>query len=99
VQLAPASLHAHRPSTHSIDPQHSMLDRQPPRAAVQQRRVPSSVAQTSVPQHCASVVQAAVLPGARHAVVGGRQRLPVHVKPGQQSVLDAQLSSSRRHAQ
>lgn len=32
-------------------------------------------------------------------VLGGRQRLPEQVKPGQQSVLDPQLSSSTRQAQ
>lgn len=40
-----------------------------------------------------------VLPGPRQVVDGGRQRLPVQVKPGQQSVLDAQVSSSTRQAQ
>lgn len=53
----------------------------------------------SEPQHCASEVHAVVLPGPKQVVLGSRQRLPEQVKPGQQSVLDPQLSSSTRQAQ
>lgn len=95
----PGSRQAQRPATQSIWPQHSALVRQPPRAPVQHRIVLRRNAHTSEPQHCASEAHTAVLPGPKQVVVGSRQRLPEQVKPGQQSVLDAQLSSSTRHAQ
>lgn len=99
LQLVPASRQAQRPATQSIAPQHSELARQPPRAPVQHRRVPRRVAQRRVPQHWSSEAQTVVLPGPRQVVDGGRQRPPVQVLPGQQSVLDAQVSSSTRQAQ
>jgi hypothetical protein len=106
VQQSPSWLHAaaaawqaQRPARHSIAPQHSALVRQPPRAPVQHRRAPRRIAQLSEPQHCSSVVQVAVAAVPKQVVVGGRQRPAVQVKPGQQSVLDPQVSSMVRHWQ
>lgn len=99
LQVAAAAWQAQRPAMQSIAPQHSALVRQPPRAPVQHRRVPRRVAQMRLPQHWDSDAHTVVLPVPRHVVLGGRQRLPEQVKPGQQSVLDPQLSSSTRQAQ
>ncbi len=95
---SPAERHWQRPAEQSIDPQHSLLERHPPRAAVQQCSASKRIAQTSVPQHCALPVHGAVLSDGMHAADGGWQRPAVHVLPGQQSVLDAQDSPAMRHA-
>ena len=99
LQLLAASRQAQRPAMHSMAPQHSVLARQPPRAAVQQRCVPRRTAQVSVPQHWAPDAHTVVLAVPRQVALGGRQRLPEQVKPGQQSVLEPQLSSRVRQAQ
>ena len=99
LQLLAASRQAQRPATHSMAPQHSVLARQPPRAPVQQRCVPRRMAHVRVLQHWASEAHTVVLAVPRQVVLGGRQRLPEHVKPGQQSVLELQLSSRMRQAQ